>query len=1063
MTGAAQWFVSLGRPADAGPLLLCLPPAGAGPSSFRDWPAALPAGVALAVLALPGREARITEPPAFDLDQVVEAVRQRADRPYAMYGHSMGGLLAFEVVRELRRRGTPLPSRLYLGGSRPPHLPKTLARFADLPDDEFLARIAELGGLPQGVRDLPELLDLILPALRSDFDWLNRYPYRPEAPVPVPLVCLAGTDDRDADPATMADWAGHTAIGCTVRTIQGGHLFFAERAAEVAALVGTDLLAATGTAPTARAGTATAVAPARVPTDRRTPVEERPLRPDPAAEHLIPLGSGGWRVWREGVLRAAGFPADGVLRLTAPELAAVADAHLDGTVTEAELLPVLGAAVAQTSKTIYDLAGDPLFREAVTWQNLNALTALDSVRRGGPDERSHDKRRAREQAIGRYWQRYTAKNDTIGFFGPICWAALTRRTPTTTMTAGPALVRRRMVAFEWRALAAFGDRIAADPAVRRWLPAGLHAPFRLADERRVSRPAAPPVVLSPAEAAVVARLDGRTPVAEIARHLVAEEPTARRGLRNVDNVYLLLDRLVERGLVWWGVSLPMSGAAEGRLREVIAGVGEADLRRAVEADFARLCAARDEVAAAAGDPDRLHPALRALHADFTELTGQSATHRPGETYAGRAVCYEDTVRDLDVTLGAAVLDTVAAPLDVLLRAARWLTVAIAEAYGVAFRGLYEELAAEAGDREVNFADFWYLAQGPLFGTGERPIDAVSAELATRFARLTGLDDDPAGDSRLVQLSAADLAARVDDLFPADRPGWSAGRIHSPDLQICAAGVEEIDRGAATVVLGELHTAWATLDNSVFASGHDAPERLADWLATDLGPGRVRLLFPPSMPRHTARVTFALQHRTDVQLAFVPAPGADPRCVPITALRVRASGAELVVDGAGHGPWPLLEVFSELLSMHAADGFKLATARPHTPRIVIDRLVAVRETWRTNIDESGLAGATGSLGRYLAVRRWRRSLGLPERVYVKLSTETKPCYVDLSSPMFASSLCAMVRAARQQAGGAAAILVSEALPGPEQAWVPDGQGRRYQSELRIQVVDPALPATMEVTR
>ncbi|MEH0982515.1 thioesterase domain-containing protein [Micromonospora sp. CPCC 205556] len=1034
---SAQWFVDLRRAVDAGPLLLCLPPAGAGPSSFRDWPAALPPRVGLAVLALPGREARITEPPAFHLDQVVEAVRRRADRPYAMYGHSMGGLLAFEVVRELRRRGARLPVRLYLGGSRPPQLPDALARIADLPDEEFLARIAELGGLPPGLREVPELLELILPALRADFDWLNRYRFRPEEPVPVPLVCLAGAGDRDAGPATMAHWAPHTALGCTLRTVQGGHLFVTERAAKVAALVGADLLTATGATTTARPAT--------------------------TAGHLVPLGSGGWRVWHEGVLRAAGFPADGVLRLAAPELAAVADAHLDGAVTEADLLPVLAAAVAETSRTVYSLAGDPLFREAVTWQNLNALTALDAVRRGGPDERSHDKRRAREQVIGRYWQRYTAKNDTIGFFGPICWATLTRRTPTTTVTAGPALVRRRMVAFEWRALSAFGDRIAGDPAVRRWLPAGLHAPFRLTAERRVSRPAAPPVVLSPAEAAVVARLDGRTPVVEVARRLVAEEPTAQRGLRNEDSVHLVLDRLVDRALVWWGVSLPMSGAAEERLREVIGGIGEADLRRSVEADLARLCAARDEVAAAAGDPDRLHRALRSLHAEFTELTGQPATHRPGETYAGRTVCYEDTVRDLDVVLGSAVLDTVAAPLDVLLRAARWLTVAIAEAYGAAFRALYEELAAETGDPEVAFADFWYLAQGPLFGTVERPIDAVSAELAARFARLTGLDDHPSGDTGPVRLSAVELAARVDDIFPAERPGWSAGRIHSPDLQICAADVEEIDRGAAVAVLGELHTAWSTLDNAVFAAGHDAPGRLAEQLAADLGPGRVRLLFPPSMPRHTARVTFGLRHRTDVQLAFVPAPGAEPRCVPITALRVRPSGGQLVVDGAGHGPWPLLEVFSELLSMHAADGFKLVTARPHTPRIVIDRLVAVRETWRTSIDESGLADATGNLGRYLAARRWRRSLGLPERVYVKLTTETKPCYVDLSSTLYASSLCAMVRAARQRAGGAAAIVVSEALPGPEQAWVPDGQGRRYQSELRIQVVDPALPATTEVTR
>jgi surfactin synthase thioesterase subunit len=1070
MAEAGQWFVGSRGREDGSPLLLCLPPAGAGASSFRRWSAALPAGLGVRLLALPGRETRIMEPPAFDLDEVVDAVLRQVDRPYAMYGHSMGGLLAFEVIRVLRRRGGPLPLRLYLGASRPPHLPKTLAHLAGLPDEEFLAGIAALGGLPDAVRDHPELRELFLPALRADFHWLNRYVYRVEKPLPVPVVCLVGSDDPDAGPTTMREWARHTSAEFVLHTIHGGHWFFQDRADEVASLVGADLLAATGATRRFGAGAippgsaADEVRPHDVPRTggrSRSAGKGDPVPPDDAVDHLMPFGNGGWRLWREAVLRAAGFPAGEVLRLTAPELAAVADAHLAGDATEAELRPVLAAAVAEMSKVTYDLAGEPLFREAVTWQNLNALTALDSVRRGGPDERSHDKRRAREQTISRYWQRYTAKNDTIGFFGPICWATLTDETPTTSVVPGPALTRRRMVSFEWRALAAFGERVAADPAARRWLPAGLHPHLSLSDDRRVLRPAAAPVPLSPAEAAVVARIDGRRPAIEIARELVAEEPLRQWGLRKDDNVYLVLERLTARGLVWWGVDLPMSAEAERRLRELIDGLGDPDLQRAVGADFARLCAARDDVAQAAGDPDRLRAALGTLHAEFTALTGAPALHRQGETYAGRAVCFEDTVRDLDVVLGSAVLDSIAAPLGVFLQAARWLTAAIADAYGVAFRSLYDELAAELGTAEVPFAELWYLAQGLLFGDGERPIDAVSAELAGRFARLVGLDD-VAGDTRVLELRAADLAVRVGEIFPADRPGWSAGRIHSPDLQICAGSVEEIDRGTAMVVLGELHAAWSTLDSAVFVSGHPAPDRLREWLAADLGTGRVRLLFPPSMPRHTARVGFALQHDTDVQLGFLPAPGADHRVVPITALRVRPVGGELVVDGAGHGSWPLLEVFSELLSMHAADGFKLVTNRPHTPRIVIDRLVAVRETWRTTADESGLADATGNLGRYLAVRRWRRTLGLPEQVYVKLSTETKPCYVDLSSPLFASSLCAMVRAARQRAGGEVSIVVSEALPSPDQAWVPDRQGRRYQSELRIQVVDPARPRTTEVT-
>ncbi|MEU5942911.1 thioesterase domain-containing protein [Micromonospora sp. NPDC047548] len=1023
-------------------LLLCLPPAGAGPSSFRDWPAYLPAALEMQVLALPGREARIGEPPEFTLDQVVDAVWQRAGRPFAMYGHSLGGLLAFEVVRELRRRGGPMPRRLYLGATRPPHLPKTMAELADAPEQELLARVATMGGLPDVVRMNQELLEIFIPALRADLRWLSRYAYRDEEPLRVPLVCLAGRGDVDAGPSQMREWARHTTEEFALQSVDSGHMFLQDRAPEVAALVAADLLRDAGAGPVDETG-------------RPVPPRVSARHPVPA-DHRVPLGSGGWAVWREAVLRAAGFPAEDVLRLSAPELAAVADAHLDGAASEEQLLAVLSTTVGATSEVIYDLAGDPRFREAVTWQNLNALVALDAVRRGGPDERSHVKRRAREQVIGRYWQRYAAKNDTIGFFGPICWTGISA-TDATTVTPGPALTRKRMVTFEWRALSAFGDRLAADPAVRRWLPAGLHVHLWRDGGRRVLRPAAPPVELSPAEAAVVDLLDGVRPVNEVAAELVAQEPERGSGLRKVDDVHLVLDQLVERGLVWWGCDLPMDAGAEARLAELIEGIGDQNVRTVVTADFARLRAARDAVADAAGDPDRLRAALDLLHAEFVAVTGAPALHREGETYAGRAVCYEDTVRDLDVELGASVLSGFAAPLGALLQVARWLTVELADAYGAAFRGLHEELAAELGTAEVPFAELWYLAQGLLFGEGDRPVDEVSAELAARFAALAGLDDVPAGTS-VVRLRAVDLAERIAEVFPASRPGWSGGRIHSPDLQFCADSVAALTRGDCLAVLGELHAAWSTLDSGVFVSGHEVPDRLREWLATDLGTGRVRLLYPSSSPRLTARVGFRLHHHTDTRLGFLPAPGADARLVPITALRVRDVAGELVVYGAGRTPIPLVEMFSELLSMHASEAFKLVSTAAHTPRIMIDRLVVVRETWRTTVDECGLADATGSLGRYLAVRRWRRTLGLPEQVYVKLATEIKPCYVDLSSPLFASSLCAMVRAARQRAGGGIALGVSEALPGPHQAWVPDAQGRRYQSELRLQVVDPARPRT-----
>ncbi|MBM0260985.1 lantibiotic dehydratase [Micromonospora sp. 4G55] len=170
------------------------------------------------------------------------------------------------------------------------------------------------------------------------------------------------------------------------------------------------------------------------------------------------------------------------------------------------------------------------------------------------------------------------------------------------------------------------------------------------------------------------------------------------------------------------------------------------------------------------------------------------------------------------------------------------------------------------------------------------------------------------------------------------------------------------------------------------------------------------------------------------------------------LTVTAEGDRLVATGPDGQRWSLTEVFAELLSAHAVDGFKLVAAAPYTPRITLGRLVVARQTWRTTVGESGLGPATGERDRFLAVRRWRARLGLPEQVYVKLGSETKPCFVDLTSPGYANMLCAMVRSAAMTHGDGVPLVVGEMLPGPDDAWVPDATGRRYLSELRLHIVD-----------
>nr|BFE87620.1 hypothetical protein GCM10020093_102210 [Planobispora longispora] len=176
-------------------------------------------------------------------------------------------------------------------------------------------------------------------------------------------------------------------------------------------------------------------------------------------------------------------------------------------------------------------------------------------------------------------------------------------------------------------------------------------------------------------------------------------------------------------------------------------------------------------------------------------------------------------------------------------------------------------------------------------------------------------------------------------------------------------------------------------------------------------------------------------------------------MPATGVPVDEVDGELVATMPDGRTRPLLEVFSQLVSIHAVDGFKLVGGDGHTPRITIDRLVVARRTWRTTVDATGLADAGGERARYLAVRRWRRELGLPEQVFVKLSTEIKPLYADLTSPVFADLLCSMVRSARLTAGRDVRLTVSEMLPGPDQTWLSDAEGRRYFTELRMHMVDP----------
>lgn len=190
---------------------------------------------------LPGRENRITEPPAFTIGEIADEIAPATGEPYALYGHSMGARVAFEVTRELRRRGLPGPALLFAGGGHPPHRKVPLAATADLPDDAFIDQLVRRAGAQPELKHEPELRDLLLPVLRADFAWIKRYRYEPEPPLGTPIVALTGVDDGEVGVADLLGWARHTTAGFRLRTMPGGHLFVQDRPADVAAVITADL------------------------------------------------------------------------------------------------------------------------------------------------------------------------------------------------------------------------------------------------------------------------------------------------------------------------------------------------------------------------------------------------------------------------------------------------------------------------------------------------------------------------------------------------------------------------------------------------------------------------------------------------------------------------------------------------------------------------------------------------------------------------------------------------------------------------------------------------------
>lgn len=211
--------------------ILCLPYAGAGATFYRSWPAS-PAGISIVALQPAGREERYNEDPYAGLEEAVEdlskLVTAHAEAgPYALFGHSFGAILAYELARALHEADIPGPDRLMVSGSAAPGVP--LGRHsADLDDKEFVARVEQLAGYVHPALADPDLREVVLPVLRADVGLHESYRPTGTKPLPVPITVFRGAKDHLVSPEDCRPWADLSTEGCSWLEFEGGHMYLAD-------------------------------------------------------------------------------------------------------------------------------------------------------------------------------------------------------------------------------------------------------------------------------------------------------------------------------------------------------------------------------------------------------------------------------------------------------------------------------------------------------------------------------------------------------------------------------------------------------------------------------------------------------------------------------------------------------------------------------------------------------------------------------------------------------------------------------------------------------------------
>jgi len=222
--------------------LFCLPYAGGSAAIFQNWFGFFLETIDICPIQLPGRGMRMHESPIEELSSLVKAIVREIspylEVPFAFFGHSLGGLIGFEVSHRLAKEHLPIPAHLFTSGCAAPSRQKCRRRLSSLPESALIEELRKLNGTPQAVLENNELMALVLPALRTDFSLFESYCYQQHPRLlGCPITVFGGSEDTEVDLGQLASWKDETHGRFTLHLLPGDHFFLHSAETELLTLM----------------------------------------------------------------------------------------------------------------------------------------------------------------------------------------------------------------------------------------------------------------------------------------------------------------------------------------------------------------------------------------------------------------------------------------------------------------------------------------------------------------------------------------------------------------------------------------------------------------------------------------------------------------------------------------------------------------------------------------------------------------------------------------------------------------------------------------------------------